>query len=604
MNYKLIQPPNQNYSALEQVLVNRGIPRAEIQHWLHTTDEDINDFRLLGEDKLKRAAQALLTAVNENQKILIVIDCDADGFCSSALLINYLYDLFPAWVQNCVKWFIHDGKQHGLSDVNVAQVAADGFAQVWTPDASSNDYEYHLAFTKENIEIVVLDHHEAEFVSPNAIIINNQLCDYPNKHFCGAGVTWQFCRYLDSLMDIQNAENYLDLVALGNISDMMSLRSIETKHLIFKGFEPNNIHNPFIARMMDKQEYSMSKKSLPNGVAWFITPFINSMVRSGEEAEKELLFKSFLKFHAFDIVLSDKRGHKPGETEQLVTQALRVADRVKKRQTDAQDEAMAFLEGLIEEQGLLDNKVLLFLLEQGQVDKGIAGLAANKIMGKYQRPCAVLTKRETAVLAVVRNGMDISTKPVTKITYEGSARGCDAKGVNEFKDLCENTQLTEYVAGHQGAFGLGLLEENVSSFLEATNRALDDMPDDRIHYVDYIYCNTNVNETQLLDITNLSNLYGKDINESMVAVERLKVSSDMVQVYVKKNNTLKITLPNKVALIFFDADDDLCDRLKFTQGYIEMNVVGIPSKNVWNGWVSGQILVEDYEIIGESRYNF
>ena len=135
MNYKLIQEPNPNYSALEQVLVNRGIPRADIQHWLHTTDEDINDFRLLGEDKLKRAAQALLSAVSQEQKILVVIDCDADGFCSSAILINYLYDLFPAWVQNCVKWFIHDGKQHGLSDVNVDQVAADGFAQVWCPDA-------------------------------------------------------------------------------------------------------------------------------------------------------------------------------------------------------------------------------------------------------------------------------------------------------------------------------------------------------------------------------------------------------------------------------------------------------------------------------------
>ena len=603
MNYKLIQEPNPNYSALEQVLVNRGIPRADIQHWLHTTDEDINDFRLLGENKLKRAAQALMRAVSQEQKILVVVDCDADGFCSSAILINYLYDLFPAWVQNCVKWFIHDGKQHGLSDVNVNQVAADGFAQVWTPDASSNDYEYHLAFAKKDIEIVVLDHHEAEIVSPNAIIINNQLCDYPNKSFCGAGITWQFCRYLDSLMGVNNADNYLDLVALGNISDMMSLRSIETKHLIFKGFEPKNIHNPFIARMMDKQEYSMSKKSLPDGVAWFITPLINSMVRSGEEAEKELMFKSFLKFHAFDIVLSDKRGHKPGETEQLVTQALRVADRVKKRQTDAQDEAMARLESMIEERGLLNNKMLLFLLEPGQVDKGIAGLAANKIMGKYQRPCAVLTKRETTE-EIYDAKFHNAVTSFTKITYEGSARGCDAKGVYEFKDLCENTQLTEFVAGHQGAFGLGLREENVQSFLEATDRALADMSDDTVHYVDYIYRNTDVKEQQLLDITNLSNLYGKDINEALVAVERLKVSADMVQVYVKKNNTLKITLPNRVALVFFDADDDLCERLKSSQGYIEMNIVGIPSKNVWNGWVSGQILVKDYEIVGESKYNF
>ena len=85
MNIKLIQEPNSINSGLEQVLVNRGIPRTEINHWLHTTDKDINDFRLLGEDKLKSAAQALISAVSQNQKILVVVDCDADGYCASAI---------------------------------------------------------------------------------------------------------------------------------------------------------------------------------------------------------------------------------------------------------------------------------------------------------------------------------------------------------------------------------------------------------------------------------------------------------------------------------------------------------------------------------------
>lgn len=74
MNIQLIQKPNVEYSGLETVLINRGIPRTEIQHWLNTTDKDINDFRLLGEDKLKRAAQALISAISQNQKILVVVD--------------------------------------------------------------------------------------------------------------------------------------------------------------------------------------------------------------------------------------------------------------------------------------------------------------------------------------------------------------------------------------------------------------------------------------------------------------------------------------------------------------------------------------------------
>ena len=160
MNIKLIQEPNSIYSAYEQVLINRGIPRKDIEHWLHTTDEDINDFNLLGVNNLKRAAQALITTISQNKKALVVVDCDADGFCSSALLINYLYDHFPAWVQNNLNWFIHDGKQHGLSDVNVEETAAQ-YALVLCPDASSNDYEYHLAFIEKGVDI---DCHPLRFI--------------------------------------------------------------------------------------------------------------------------------------------------------------------------------------------------------------------------------------------------------------------------------------------------------------------------------------------------------------------------------------------------------------------------------------------------------
>ena len=52
---------------------------------------------------------------------------------------------------------------------------------------------------------------------------------------------------------------------------------------------------------------------------------------------------------------------------------------------------------MINEQNLLQHKVLLFLLESGEVDKNIAGLIANKIMAKYQRPVCILTKIETKI---------------------------------------------------------------------------------------------------------------------------------------------------------------------------------------------------------------
>ena len=400
------------------------------------------------------------------------------------------------------------------------------------------------------------------------------------------------------------AENYLDLVALGNTADMMSLQSIETKHLILKGFRKENIHNPFIATIAERNAYSLGDTITPHGAAWYIAPFVNAMVRSGDEEEKELVFKSFLKFKAFDYIYSNKRGHKQGETEQLVIQAVRTCANVKTRQTKAQDDAMARLESRIEEENLMTHSVLLFLLEPGEVEPNVAGLAANKIMGKYQRPCAVLTRREREVEIAFKNASYIDTTPRKYDCYEGSARGCDKADVSNFKDICEGTGLIQYVAGHQGAFGLGILPEDVDSFLEATDRALRHMPTEPVHYVDYIYSNTNVDPTQVLEIAELDGVWGKDVDESFVAIDGLKVTANMVTVYVKKNNTLKITLPNRLSIMLFNAPDELCEKLQNTQGYVEMDIIGKPNKNEYNGWVSPQIVIEEYAITGESRYNF
>lgn len=603
MRYQLINQIHPSYSALEQVLTNRGIPRSEINHYLNTTDADINSFMKLGGDRLLKAARTLMTAIQTDSRALVIVDCDCDGFTSAAILINYLYDLFPAWVQNNLDWFIHSGKQHGLSDVDVAETAAK-YSVVLCPDASSNDYEYHLAFVEKGVDIIVLDHHEAEIISPNAIIINNQLCDYPNKHFSGAGITWQFCRYLDNLLGTSHADNYLDLVALGNTADMMSLRSIETKHLILKGFRDENIHNPFIATMAEANAFSIGDKLTPMAAAFYIAPFVNAMVRSGTAEEKELMFKSFLKFKAFDIILSTKRGHRVGETEQLVTQAVRVAKNVKARQTKVQDATLAKLESMIEEQNLLDHKVLLFLLEQGEVDKNVAGLVANKFMAKYQRPCCILTKTIEPLELKLNPAPGVISTLLARTVYQGSARGCDLAGVIEFKDLCEATGLTTFVAGHQGAFGIGINERDISAFISATDFALRNMSEEPIYYVDYIYKGSNVDGEQILDIARLNDLWGKDLDEAVVAVESVKVSKDMVNVYVKKNNTLKITLPSKVSLMLFDAPDELCNLLSNTTGYVELNIVGTCNANEWNGWVTPQIFIKDYEVVSQSKYVF
>ena len=381
MKYQLIKPINQNYSVIQQILTNRNIPIDKIDNYLFTSDVDVAPPEALGQNKLRQAAAALISTISNKGIALLVIDSDCDGFTSSAILLNYLHDFFPTWVQHNIDYYLHQGKQHGLADVRHLDKEYD---LLIVPDAGSNDVDQCQTFLKYGCKVIVLDHHLCDVKNDYAIVINNQLSDYPNKDLSGAGVVWQFCRYLDKLLKASNADNYLDLVALGNCADMMSMTSIETKHIINKGFQ--NLKNPFFASLAKKNEYSMKNKVNHMSVAFYVAPYVNAICRSGTIEQKALVFKSMLKYQAFKEVLSTKRGHLLGQKEQLVEQAMRVVTNVKNRQTKAQDNDLATIENMIKQKDLLKHKVLLFLLEPGQVDKNIAGLIANKIMAKYQRP--------------------------------------------------------------------------------------------------------------------------------------------------------------------------------------------------------------------------
>ena len=598
-------------STVERVLNNRGI--IDIEKYLNTTDEDINSPLLFGQKRLADAARALIQNVQAGNNCLVVVDSDCDGYTSSAILINYLYDLFPAWVQNHLRWFIHDGKQHGLSDC-IASLLECNYSLVILPDSSSNDFEYHKELYEDATDIIVLDHHEASHISEHACIINNQLSDYPNKDFSGAGVTWQFCRYIDSLMKTNYADEYIDLVALGNCADMMDTRSIETKHVINKGFKQENLKNPFIYEMANKNHFKLGSGDLTfMGVAFYIAPFVNAMVRSGTQDEKHTLFNSMLKFRAFEKIPSTKRGHKLGEMERIVDQAIRTVTNVKNRQTRAQDAGMELLEGMIESQNLLEHKVLLFLLEPGQIDRNIAGLVANKLMAKYQRPCCVLTK----VTEIISTEVPGRVAPLmsTKVSYQGSARGYDKSGINNFKDICAEVPSVIFAEGHQSAFGLGIecgyLEEEfgaevygegILQFLQYTDEALKDMASEPMYRVDYLYTQDTVDADTIIEIAEMGNIWSSSVDEPLVAVQNLKITKGMLNFY--KENTIKITLNNNVAMMLFNTDRETYEKLYSEDGFVEINAVCRCNKNEWNGYVSAQLFIEEFEILDSCVYIF
>ena len=578
MEYQLLASriPPRELSAVEQVLFNRGIDPENVEHYLNTTDEDILNPQMIM--NIAEGAKVLVKHIAQGDKVLIQIDSDCDGYTSAAALINYLNRLFPGFVQSNIYYRIHTGKQHGI----LLETIPDDVKLVIAPDSSSNDYDEHQQLKSKGVDVLVIDHHEADKISENAVIINNQLCDYPTKSLSGVGMVYKFCSYMDELLNVDYADDYLDLVALGMVADMMDLRDFETRHLITRGLE--NIRNPYFKGMIDKQAYSLKGEITPIGVAFYIAPYVNATIRMGTQEEKLMLFESMLDYRGYELVPSTKRGCK-GQQETRVEQACRNCTNIKNRQTKARDAALENIERIIKEKNLLENKILVVKLDTFAADRNLTGLIANQLMAKYQRPVLLLNK--------------------TADGWEGSGRGYDKSKFDNLREFLKESDLVMYAEGHANALGVGITDEAFKTFIEYSNRELAEFDFTPCYKVDFIFNGADFRGTDIVEIAELKSLWGQGVDEPYVAIEHINVyAGNVVLMSPDKSPTLKITLPNGTSLIKFKSSQEEYEKLRSESGCITINVVGKCERNVWNGTVTPQIIIEDYEIVGEQKYYF
>lgn len=573
MNYKLIKPINTSLTPTEQILTSRGIPLKEIHHYMSTTDADIIPTSQLA--NLREGATMLVKHLLHG-RIHVQVDSDCDGFTSAAVLINYLHKLGESIPSSRITYALHQDKSHGIDLDKIPS----GTTLVICPDSSSNEFEKHAILRERGIEVLVLDHHHADRISVDACIINNQTCDYPNKSLSGVGVVFKFCQFLDELMNTVHAYSLLDLVALGEIADVMDLRNFETIHLIRKGLK--QIRNPFISEMVAKNKAKLGDNLTPIGIAFYVAPYVNAVTRVGTDEEKLILFEAMLEHTAYQLILSTKRGCK-GEYETLVTQAVRNCTNIKNRQTKLRDNDLEIIEELIKVQNLLDNKILL-VTPSVMLDRNLCGLIANELTAKYQIPTLVLN-----------NYGDY---------FEGSGRNFENSPLEDFREFCEKGPGVEFAAGHPNAFGFHVAADRIKDFLDYANTSLDNMDFTPCYKVDYIYTVQDMRISDIYEIAGLEPLWGQGVQESKIVIKGVHVTSDNLVLMGSLRNTLKITLPNGVACIKFKSSEEEFEQLFSESGCVIIDLVGTCSLNKYNGSITPQIQIESYEIISKQKYYF
>lgn len=419
-----------NSNFLDQLLLHRGI--VELNEFKRPNKScTLNGQLLCNMDKAIELVNKYI-----DKKISLIIDCDCDGFTSSAILYQYLRDVNP---NVNIEYHIHSGKQHGLEDI--MERLDNSIDLLIIPDASSNDYEFHKELSDRGIPVLVLDHHDAEHLSEFALVVNNQLSEeYKNKDLSGAGIVYKFCEQYDEKYGYKFAENYLDLAAIGIIGDMMNLTHLDTRYIINKGLK--SINNIFIDSLIEKQSYSIGNNGLtPTTIAFYIVPLINALIRVGKDSEKEIMFKAFVE--GDKMVQSTKRGAKPGQFESIAEQAARTCVNARSRQNRTKEKMMDVVDMEIEKNGLNDNCVLVLDLSGYDVDANLTGLIAMQTVAKYRKP--VLLGRQVEVIVGYQDKEE--EKPIFKTFLRGSIRGLDKSGISDLKSFLVGSKLFEFVEG-------------------------------------------------------------------------------------------------------------------------------------------------------------
>lgn len=562
-----------NYT--NELLMERGLSKEELNYFLNVPDASALQYPA-NLDNLGQALEMFCEMIKTDGSICVVVDSDVDGFTSAAIFIQYLQKfnrdakIIP---------ILHKGKGHGLADTinDIFDHIEKGqnIKYVVLPDSSSNDYEYHERLGAEDIECLILDHHIVEpdtKFSQWAVIVNNQLSNrYTNKNLCGAGVTWQFCRFCDDILEKDFADEFIDLAALGIVSDMMSMLELENRYIVHTGFA--NIKNYFFKALCEKQSFSMGGKVTPITVAFYITPLINAMIRAGTEDEKQRCFQAFIDGHA--MVESHKRGAK-GTFEEVAIESARECTNARAKQNRILDKAVEQLEIKIHKYNLLENKILFIRLDDEDFPPELNGLCAMKLAAKYQKPTIVARLNDEGEI-------------------KGSSRGLNDSELTSFKNFMDESGYFTFTAGHDNACGIGILDKNLSDFHNYANKELADIDFGETWYevnFERIAADSDIADL-IIDITKHEDIWGQHNNEPLIHIKDINITKSDIRIMGSKQDTVKIEKFG-VAYMKFHAKDFIEELSKYDS--IKLEVVGRANLNFFAGIYTPQIFIVNYEI--------
>ena len=432
---------------LADLLVGRGIEEPEsAARFLSPALGDLHDpLRMSG---MKSALDRLESALECKEKILIYGDYDVDG-TTAIVILKTAIELCSGAADFHVPHRIRDG--YDLRDDVIERAAADGVRLIVSVDTGIRAFSAAETARRTGVDLIVTDHHlPGPSGVPQALAVvnpNQEGCDYPCKHLCGAGVAFKLAqglmqRRLDARLNVKDQSrllmSFMKVVAIATIADAVPLLG---ENRVFAKLGLQGLRSPVnvgLKALLEVAKLGDGRALTATEVAFRIAPRLNAAGRMDVARDVVELFN-----------------------EKNMERARKIAGRLDQLNAERQEEErriMVNIERRLEEEPALREAYCVVVDGEGW-HRGVIGITASRVVERHGRPTLVISREGDEAY--------------------GSGRSIPAFHLLHAIESCH--ELFSRYGGHAHAVGFALPSANVEKLREH----LDGYARDRLTPADF-----------------------------------------------------------------------------------------------------------------------
>jgi len=552
---------------IAKILVLRGVSADEVDTFLEPKIQKLMPNPYVLKDMEKMAVR-VAKAVTEKEQVAIIGDYDVDGATSSSVLRLFLEDCG-------VEPLIHIPEReegYGPSIQAVNEFKAQGASLLITVDCGTTAFDTLEYATAQGMDVIVIDHHEAEtklpkiyaVVNPKRLDENN---DYPYLKFMAAvGVVFMAVVAINRELRTQGfyAKNYtepdlmkwLDLVALGTVCDVVPLKGLNRAY-VRQGLKiMANRNNIGLTALIDKA--GLSEMPTAFHLGYVLGPRINASGRVGDAdiSHKLLCCKDGYKAQIWADKLNEYNIARKDIENYVILKAMEMLEGA------PQAYPIAFVAGKDWHQGVI-------------------GIVAGKLKERYNLPSFVMSIEQDEV--------------------KGSARSIPQVDLGALIIAAKEKGILTKGGGHTMAAGFSLEEDKIEEFRDFVGRYVAEKIGDEaitpVLDVDAVLDVAGAN-IEMVDYLERLEPYGAGNKEPLIMLRNVRlIKPTMVGVGHVRCVLLSDNGGSLKAMAFRVGDNDIGQAMLTAKGDY-FDVIGVLRRDKWQGRNEPQFIIDDIRRVG------